>query len=434
MIRFAFAALLILIAPVARAVDVVEVTSPGGITAWLVSEPSIPMIALEVEFIGGASLDPADKQGATNLMTGLIEEGSRDLDSTGFAAAAEELAARFSYNSGRDGVSISATMLSENRDATIDLLAGALTEPTFDQVAVDRVKSQVLANLRSEETDPNDIAGRTFSQLTYGDHPYGRPSDGTIDTVTALNRDDVVAAHRRALIKSRAVVGIVGDITPEEVGPMLDRLLGGLPADGPPLPEKATVAEAAKVTVVPLSTPQSVALFGHAGIDRDDPDFMAAYVISEIMGGSGLDSRLKTEVREKRGLTYGIYSFLASSRFGATYLGSVASANESMAEVVDLVRAEWARMAEEGVSAEELDRIKRYLTGAYPLRFTGNAQIAGSLVGMQLADLPIDYIDTRNDEMMALTLDEVNAMAKRLFKPEALRFVIVGEPEGLAAD
>ena len=414
-----------------RAMDIVEITSDGGLTAWLVTEPSIPMIAIDIEFIGGASLDPADKQGATNLMAGLLEEGSRDLDSIGFAAAAENLAARFSYDAGRDGVSISATMLSENRDATIDLLAGALSEPTFGQVAVTRVKGQVLSNLRSEETDPNSIAGQEFAELTYGDHPYARRSDGTAATVSALTRQDVIDAHRRSLVKSRAVIAIVGDITPDEAGPMIDRLLGGLPDTGPELPADADISEASEITVVPLDTPQSVAIFGHSGIDRNDPEFMTAYLVSSILGGSGLDSRLKNEIREKRGLTYGIYSYLGSGRFGATYVGSVASANESMGEVVELVRAEWDRMVKDGITEDELARTKRYLTGAYPLRFTGNAQIAGALVGLQLADLPIDYIDTRNDQMNAITLDDVNKMARRLLKPDSLRFVIVGQPQGL---
>lgn len=431
MIRALITAGLLLVAILpARAMDIVEVKSEGGFTIWLVSESSIPMIALDIEFIGGASLDPVEQQGATNLMTGLLEEGSRDLDSVGFAAAREELAARFGYSASRDVVSISATMLSENREATINLLAGALVEPTFGDVAVERVKGQVLSNLRSEETDPNSIAGRAYGELTYGDHPYARSSDGTTESVAKLTRQDVVNAHRRTMVKSRAIVGVVGDISAEEVGPMIDRLLGGLPDDGPELPDMATINESNDVKVISLDIPQSVAIFGHAGIDRDDPDFMVAYLVSSILGGSGLDSRLKDEIREKRGLTYGVYSYLGSGRFGAAYVGSVASANENMGQVVELVRQEWTKMAEKGVSAEELARTKRYLTGAYPLRFTGNAQIAGSLVGLQLANLPIDYIDTRNDKMNAVTLEQVNAMARRLLKPDLLRFVIVGQPEG----
>ncbi len=417
----------------ALAMDIQEVVTEAGTTIWLVEEPSIPIISIEIEFKGGAVLDPADKLGATVLMAGLLEEGSGDLDSVGFASAAEELAARFSYDGGRDGVSISATMLSENRDATVDLLATALSNPTFDDVSVARVRGQVVANLQSDLNDPNYLAQRRFRELSFGDHPYANPTGGTLETVETLNRDDVIAAHGRSLVRSRATVGVVGDITAAEVGPLIDRLLAGLPEDGPDLPDRATVAEATATHIVPLNTPQAVAIFGHSGINREDPEFIAAFVLNTIMGGGGFSSRLSTEVREKRGLTYGIYSYLVGADYGALVLGSVASANDRMAEVVELVEAEWAKMAGDGVTPEELAKAKRYITGSYPLRFTSNGRIANSLVGMQLAKLPIDYVDTRNDLINALTLEEVNDLASRLYKPENLRFVIVGQPEGVAA-
>ncbi|MEO0911942.1 MAG: pitrilysin family protein [Pseudomonadota bacterium] len=427
-------ALLVCLLPLpALAMEIEEVVTPAGTTVWLVEEPSIPIISVDIEFQGGAVLDPEDKLGATALMTGLLEEGSGDLDATGFAAATEELAARFSYDGGRDGVSIAATMLSENRDATIDLLAQALGNPSFDETAVARVRGQMLSNLRSDLNDPNYLGHIRFRERSFGAHPVAQPVDGTIETVTALTREDVVAAHRRSLVRSRAVVGVVGDITAAEVGPMIDRLLAGLPEDGPALPEPATAAEAATLEIVPLATPQAVAIFGHGGIERDDPDFVAAFVLNTVMGGGGFSSRLGQEVREKRGLTYGIYTYLASGDYGPLLLGSVASANDRIAEVVEIVEAEWARMAEEGLTEEELAKVKRYITGSYPLRFTNNGSIANTLVGMQLADLPLDYVDTRNDLVNAITLEEINTLAKRLFKPEALRFVLVGEPEGLAA-
>lgn len=433
MIRIVSAlALLVMAALPLRAMDIVEVTSPGGITAWLVQEPSIPILSIDVSFRGGAALDPADKAGATYLMTGLLEEGSRDLDSTGFAAAAETLAARFSWDGTVDSVEVSATMLTENRDATIDLLAGALSAPRFDPDAVARVQDQVLSTLRSDATDPNEIARDRFYGIVYAGHPYALPVAGTIGTVSVLDRDDIVAAHRRALVRSRATVGVVGDITPAELGPLLDRLLGALPQDGPPLPPPAEVHDdVAEIVVVPYDTPQSVALFGHSGIARDDPDFIAAFVLNTILGGSGFSSRLGEEVREKRGLTYGIYTYLASRDLGALTIGNVASANDRIGEVIDLVRREWAAMAEEGVTASELDDVKRYLTGAYALRFTSNGAIASNLVGMQAVGLPIDYVDIRNDLVNALTLEEVNRVAADLLKPQALRFVVVGQPVGV---
>lgn len=412
-------------------VKIQEVTSPGGITAWLVQEPSIPFVALELRFRGGASLDLPDKRGATSLMVGLLEEGAGELDAQGFARATEELAAGFSYDSGDDTVSISARFLTENRDQAVALLRTSLVEPNFDDASLERVRGQVLSIIRSNEKDPNEIAARAFDQLAFGDHPYGSAAEGTVDTVSALTRDDIVAAHAAAMARDRLYVGVVGDISAEELGALLDTLLGGLPATGADMPMPATLALTGGTTVVDYETPQSVALFGHAGIERHDDDFFAAYVLNTILGGGGFESRLMTEVREKRGLTYGVYSYLAPKDLAALYIGSVASANDRISETVSVIKAEWEHMAESGVTQDELEKAKALLTGAYPLRFDGNGAIARIMVGMQMDDLPIDYIATRNDKVNAVTLDDVNRVARELLKPEELRFVIVGKPEGL---
>jgi zinc protease len=417
--------------PALAEIQIEEVTSPGGIKAWLVEDHSIPFTALELRFRGGTSLDDPDKRGAVNLMSGLIEEGAGDMDARTYARELEALAASFRYNAGDDSVSISARFLSENRDEVVDLLRTTIHEPRFDQDAVDRVRAQVLSGLRSDQTDPNEIAGLTFAQMAYGDHPYGSEGKGTIESVSALTRDDVVAAYEGVFAKDRLYVGAVGDITAEELGTLLDTLLGDLPDTGKPIPGKAEVNIPGGVSVVEFDTPQSVALFGQAGIDRDDPDFFAAFVLNHILGGGGFESRLMQEVREKRGLTYGVGTYLVPKDLASVYLGSVSSANDRIAEAIDVIRDEWARAATEGVTQEELDDAKTYLTGAYPLRFDGNGQIASIMVGMQMEGLPIDYIATRNDKVNAVTLEDVNRVAAELLDPDGLHFVVVGKPVGL---
>ncbi|MFT6536015.1 MAG: zinc protease, partial [Loktanella salsilacus] len=273
-----------------------------------------------------------------------------------------------------------------------------------------------------------------FDAAAFGDHPYGSSLDGTVDSVTALTRDDIVTAHANALTRDRLYVGAVGDITADELGTMLDDMLGDLPATGPALPADAEFALQGGTTVIPYDTPQSVALFGHAGIERDDPDYFAAYILNEALGAGGFESRLMQEVREKRGLTYGISTFLVSKFHADLVLGQVASANATVAQAIDVIKAEWARMAQDGMTQEELDSVKTYLTGAYPLRFDGNADIAGILVGMQMIDLPPEYIVNRNDMLNAVTLDDVNRVARELLQPDNLHFVVVGQPEGLEAN
>lgn len=435
MMRFAVALCAMVFATSGKAeVDIKEITSPGGLTAWLVEEPAIPFMALEIRFEGGASLDLPGKRGATTLMTSLLEEGAGDLDARGFARATEGLAASFGYNVGDDGLTVTARFLTENRGEALALLRASLLEPRFDVDAIERVRGQMLSNIRSDATDPQKLARNAFNLMAYGsDHPYGTASDGTLESVTALTRDDLITAHRNVMVRDRIQIGAVGDITEAELGAILDDLLGALPEGGAPLPERLDVQIEGGTTVVPFATPQSVTIFGHAGIERDHPDFFTAFVLNQIMGAGGFESRLMTEVREKRGLTYGIYSYLATKDYADTYQGSVSSQNDRIAQAISVTRDEWQKMAENSVTEAELASAKLYLTGAYPLRFDGNARIASILVGMQAQGLPLDYINTRNDKVNGVTLEDAKRVAATLFQPENLHFVVVGQPEGLEA-
>ena len=417
--------------PARAEVNIQSVTSPGGITAWLVEEHSIPFVALEIRFRGGASLDPADKRGVTNLMTGLLEEGAADMDARAFSRAQEELATSFDFDLSRDSLSVSARFLTENRAASVALLRAALQEPRFDDAAIERVRGQVLSVIQSDLKDPYDIAADAFAKMAYGDHPYAFATNGTAESVTALTRDDLLAAHRAVLARDRIYVGAVGDITAQELGALLDELLGDLPATGAPMPPRAEVSIPPGVTVVDFATPQSVALFGQPGIAQSDPDFFAALILNQILGGGSFESRLMNEVREKRGLTYGVYSYLMTRDLANVYMGQVSSANDRIAQAIAVIRDEWAKAEAEGVTEQELRDAKTYITGAYPLRFDGNVPIANILVGMQMLGLPIDYIATRNDKVEAVTMADIKRVAQELLEPENLHFVVVGQPEGL---
>lgn len=421
----------VLALPAWAEVEIQDVTSPKGIKAWLVEEHSIPFTALELRFRGGTSLDSPGKRGAINLMTGLIEEGAGDLDARAYARKLESLAASFGYDVGDDTLSISARFLTENRDEVIDLLRTTLLEPRFDQDAVDRVRAQVISSLKSNAKDPNSIASKSVREMIYGDHPYATDGQGTIESVSALTRDDIVDAHAGVLVRDQLYVGAVGDITAEELGSLLDELLADLPETGRAIPSKADLNLTGGVTVVDFDTPQSQVLFSQGGIDRDDEDFFAAYVMNHILGGGSFESRLMEEVRVKRGLTYGVYSYLLPKDLASLYMGSVASGNDRVAEAIEVIQKEWAKVASDGVTAEELKDAQTYLTGAYPLRFDGNGQIAGIMVGMQMQDLPIDYIATRNDKVNAVTLEDIKRVAGELLNPDQLHFTVVGKPVGL---
>lgn len=431
MIRLALAFLVLFSLPLRAQVAIQDVTSPGGLTAWLVEEHSIPFVALELRFRGGTSLDLPGKRGATNLMTGLLEEGAADMDSRAFAEAKEDLATSIGFDLYGDVLTVSARFLTEKADASADLVRAALQEPRFDEAAITRVRGQVLSYIRARVTDPNDIAGDAMAAAAYGDHPYGSFDGGTEASVSGLTRDDIVTAWRNAIARDRVYVSAVGDISPDELGRLMDRILGDLPETGGAYPDPAPFSAAPGVSVIPFDTPQSVARFGQPGMKIDDPDFFAAFILNTVMGGANFENRLYAEVREKRGLTYGIYSYLSDSDYSEVLGGGFSSVNANMAEAVAVVQKEWARMALEGITEDELAAAKTYLTGAYPLRFDGNANIANILTSMQMDGYPIDYPETRNDKVMAVTLDEANRVAGALFRPDALRFVVVGQPEGL---
>lgn len=411
-------------------VKIEEVTTPGGINAWLVEESAIPFVALELRFRGGAALDRAGKRGEVNLMTALIEEGAGPLDSQGFSEARDAMAVTFEYDARLDSVSVSARFLSENMDEAIALLKSSLTETRFDEDAIERVKGQVYSVIRSQATDPGDIAGDTFYAQAFGAHPYGTSLDGTLESVAALTREDMFAARDAVIARDRVYVGAVGDIDAARLAGLLDTLLGDLPETGAPIPARIAPDLSGGLQVVPFETPQSVVLFGHQGIPRDDPDFIPAYIANEIFGGFG-ENRLMREVREERGLTYGIGAYLASFDLSELVVGQFATANATAAEAIDVVKAEWQKLVDEGITAEELDFAKTYLTGAYPLRFDGNAPIARTLVGMQMIGLDSGYIARRNALIEATSLEEVNRVVRALYDPQALTFVVVGQPEGL---
>ncbi len=427
-----FVALFILIAfPLRAEVDITPVTTPSGLTVWLVEERSIPFVAIDLIFAGGASLESDDQAGAVNLMASLLSQGAGDMDAQAFATRTEELAARLSFSSGRDSVSVSARFLTEDAEATIDHLRLALVDPRFDEDAIARERAQVLAQLRRDQLEPNTLASRAFARAAFGEHPYARETNGTADTVAALDRAALLDAHRGAIARDRVYIGAAGDISAEELGVLVDRLFEGIPETGWPIPERAEFLAEPGLEIVPFDGPQSVVAFGHDGIARDDPEFLTAFVVNEIFGGGRFGTRLMRSLREERGLTYGIGAFLSSGALGESYQGRLSTDNANVEIVIELLREEWARMGRDGVTAEELDRIKTYLTGAYPLRFDGNGSIASIMASMQYQGFDRDYVNIRNDLIDVLTLDEVNDLAARLFDPEALFFVVVGQPVGL---
>lgn len=420
------------VAPAAAAVDVERVVSPGGIEAWLVEDPTAPLVSVSVAFKGGSALDPLGKEGLAEMVSGLLDEGAGDLDSAAFQRRLADLALDFGFDAGMDSFSGSMRTLSEHRATAFDLLGMALSAPRFDPPAVERIRGQLLTRVARNADDPDAIADRVWWRTVFPDHPYGRRPGGTAESLRAITVDDLKTFAGQRLARDNMVIGVVGDIDAETLAPLLDRAFGKLPAHAAPSSlAEATPASPGAVVVVEKDMPQSVVVFGENGVKRDDPDFYAAYVMNYILGGGGFSSRLTTEVREKRGLAYSVTSYLNTLDHAGLIQGQVGTQNARVAESLEIIRDEWRRMAEEGPTREELDDAKTYLVGSYPLRMTSTGGLARVLSAIQLEGFPIDYMEHRNSYIEAVTLDDVKRVAKRLLDPARLTVVVVGRPEGI---
>jgi len=415
-------------------IDIQSVTSPGGITAWLVEDDTIPLIAMQFSFGGGAAVDPDDKAGLANFLSTMLDEGAGELDSEAFQRRIAELSIRLSFNAQRDHFQGSLQTLSEHRDEAFELLRLALTEPRFDAEPLERMRGQILLQIRQDEEDPDDIANRAWMETMFAGHPYGRSVTGSAETVSTIAADDLEDLRQRLFARQRLHVAVVGDIDPETLKRQLDDTFGPLAEESGivEVPE-STPAQGPLVEVIERDIPQSAIRFGHGSIKRDHPDFIAAYMVNSILGAGGFGSRLMQEVREARGLVYSVFSSLQPMEHAGLLFGGAGTMNERAAETIAVVREEFERMAEEGPSEEELEEAKTYLTGSYPLGFDSNSKIASQLLSIQQNDLGIDYVNRRNDLIEAVTIDDAKRVARSLIDPDGLVVTVVGRPEGVVS-
>ena len=411
----------------AAAVDVQRVVSPLGIEAWLVESDAVPVISISFAFEGGHRLDPPDLAGRANLVSILLDEGAGGLDSAEFQRRLTDAAIQLSFDDGYDAFYGDMKTVTAYADEAFELLRLALTEPRFDPAPVERMRASAIADIARQVSQPGWLAQRAYYEHAFPGHVYGRPSRGTVETVSALTADDLRAFTAEAFTRDRLIIGVTGDISAAELAGRLDEVFGGLPTAGAPL-DDATVESAVpgqRITIA-RDGPQTTMLMVLPGIARDDPDYYAAYVLNHILGGRGFGSRLMEEVRERRGLTYGIRSYLLRYRLAQLLIISTDVSNANVAEAEAVIREEIGRLADQGVTEQELDDAVTFLTGSFPLRLTSTDGLAGMLRAMQHVDLEIDYIDTYDDLLEAVTVDDIDRAAGRLLDSSALTTVVVG--------
>ena len=426
LVTFAVLASLAIASVEARAVEIQTVETPGGLTAWLVEDHTVPIVAVNFAFAGGSAQDPDGKEGLANLMAATLDEGAGELDSQAYRQRLEELAVKISFDAGRDAFYGSLRTLTPNVDDAFDLLRIAVNDPRFDADAVERMQRQIISGLRREQKDPDAIASRVMAETAFPDHPYGRPSSGTEESVSALTPADLKALHGRLVARGDLTISVVGAIGAERLAALLDKTFADLP-------EQAELAPVADVTPktgirkdVAFDVPQTSIRLALPGLKRDDPDFIPAFVMNHILGGGSFSSWLYEEVREKRGLAYSVGSYLVPYDHSGAFMAATGTRSDRAPDTIAIIAAQMQRMAEVGPSADELAKAKAFLTGSYALRFDTSDKIASQLLGIQMEKLGLDYIDKRNALIEAVTLDDIRRVAKRLLADADPIVVTVG--------
>ena len=425
-------ALAVIVAGEASAASKIEpIVSPGGIKAWLVREPAVPMVAMDFAFTGGANADPAEKPGVANVVSAMLDEGAGELDARAFQERMEERAIQISFSAARDNFRGSLRTLSANLDESAELLHIALTAPRFEAEPMERIRSQVLAGLRRGTTSPGDIANKRWWAAAFPDHPYGRPNSGTLESVPQITSEDLKGYVAKVFARGTLTVAIVGDISVERAGRLLDQVFGKLPekANLPVVPNTSMKGLGTRA-VSDMDVPQTVINFGIPGISRKDPDFFVAYVVNHILGGGSHTSRLYREVREARGLAYGVQTSMVWFDHASVLSGATATRSDRARETITLIEDEFRRLATDGPTQEELDKAKSYLRGAYALAFDTSTKVAAQLVQIQLDDLGIDYPERRGAIIDAVTLADAKRVARRMLD-SGLLFTVVGRAQAL---
>jgi zinc protease len=425
--RFLILACLLVVPRWALALDIQSVKSDSGIEIWLVENHVNPIVSVAFGFKGGSGYDPVGKEGIAQLASGLLDEGAGDVDSQTFQKRMTDRGIELSFSAGLDDFTGRSRFLRDDRGEAAELLRLALSAPRFDSEPVERIRNSFLIDIDEAESDPNSIAGRQMEEMMLNGHPYSRPADGTKASMTSITADDLKQFVRQRFVRSRLLVSVVGDVSPAEAKALVDQAFGGLPEDVP-LTEVAPIqpSKQGRARVVDFDVPQAIVQFAEPGIPRSDPDFFPAYLVNYVLGGGGFSARLMNEVREKRGLVYGIGTDLWTFDAGGLIAGQFQTDPGKVAQAIEIVRTEWQRIATEGPTPQELDDAKTYLLGYYPRNFTNTMDTAQLLRGLQTEGLGIDYVTRRQKEIAAVTIADTKRAAKRLFDASMLTFVVVG--------
>lgn len=400
----------------------------NGAKVLFVHAPEIPMLDVRVVFDAGSARD-GEKPGLTALTNSLLSEGAGEWNADQIAQRLERVGAELENGALRDMAWVGLRTLVEQpaMDTALETLAAIITQPRFEPEDLERQRQAMQVALRHSQQSPGSVAQKAFYHQVFGAHPYAIDSDGTEESLKALTRDDVRSTYRRYYVGRNAVVAIVGALERPAAEAIAERLAGGLPA-GEPAPELPQVAalSAPVLRQVDFPSTQSHIYLGQPGMRRKDPDYFALYVGNHILGGNGLVSQLSEEVREKRGLSYSVYSYFLPMREQGPFMIGAQTKNASADEALQVMREVVQRFIDQGPTEEELLAAKRNITGGFPLRIASNGKILQYLAVIGFYDLPLDYLDRFTDRVDAITAQQVQDAFRRRVDLERLVTIVVG--------
>jgi len=425
-------------APVKQAhktLDIQSVISKNGIKAWLVEDHSVPVISISFAIKGGMAFDPEDKPGVARLVSILLDEGAGNIDSLNFQKKLNDKAISLGFTAGRDYFWGELQTLTKNKDTAFSLLNLAITKPRFDENAIQRMKAANITSIQQSMGKPSWLSARTFNGVLFDGHAYAEPGHGHLKSMQEITKQDLHDFTNKQFTRDGLIVAVAGDITAEELSQRMDIIFSNLPdKENTYFQAPAELKNVGKTILLPLDIPQSFISLGHSFISRNDPDWHAARMMNYILGGGGFESRLMDEIREKRGLTYGVYSSLINMEQANLIQVQMSTVNDKTKEALDLIHQEWQRMKDSGPTEQEVKDAKAYLTGALLLQLTSTGAIANTLNALQRNGRDINYINELNDKTNALTIEQVQKAAQRLLKPDELTTILIGKPTDIEPD
>ena len=400
----------------------------SGIEFWFVEDKSIPIVSVSFSFKGGSSNDTKNKNGISNLMTSLLDEGTRNLTSKQFKNEMKMKGMKLSFSTQKDKIDGVFQIISSQAKEGFDLFYEALNHPSFNELDIERVKKQVISSIKIDESDLSTLASNKFNQNFFKDHVFSKNIKGSEDSLKNITKLDLVDFHKKSLLRNNLIIGVSGNINVNQIKKYIELVFGELEDNQQIYSIQKFNSLSVGEKIFEMKTPQSSVLFGHPGLERNNDNFFALRIANYILGGGGFQSRLYKNIREKKGLVYSIYSYLLSYENDGVIVGGFQTRNISVFETINNVKNEWKKIHSRGITKDELDNAKAYFNGSFTRNFTSTLSIARLLQVVQYYELGADYFIKREKIINSLNLELVNKVISDYFSEDKLFFMIVGEP------